>query len=271
MQTQIQDSELSLLSCYNIKKEFIIERKVFFGKPRKTVTAVNDVSFYINEGETLGIVGESGSGKSTMGEILGDLQSPTDGKVFYKNNDIIKMDKSNYNEYRRNVQFIFQDPKGSMNPYHKIGDIIEEPLLTLCISDNREENKKRVKDIIKKVGLETCTISKYPSELSGGQCQRVAIARALIVNPELIICDEPVSALDVSIQAQILNLLKDLQSELKISYIFISHDIGVVNYMADRIAVMKKGCVVETGNAENIFKFPKDLYTNKLVESSFVN
>lgn len=179
------------------------------------------------------------------------------------------MNKEEFHNYRKNVQFIFQDPKGSMNPHFKIRDVVAEPLITLKICSSQEEIDSKVVDMIKKVGLEEDSIDKYPGELSGGQCQRVAIARALIVYPEVIICDEAVSALDVSVQAQILNLLIDLQAQFNISYIFISHDIGVVNYMSDRIIVMNRGEIVETGTAEEVFFNPKEEYTKKLVESSF--
>lgn len=181
------------------------------------------------------------------------------------------MDEGQYQRYRRNVQFIFQDPKGSMHPQFRIRQIIGEPLLTLKICSDRAQRRQLVKDMIDQVGLEEGTAEKYPSELSGGQCQRVAIARALIVHPKIIICDEPVSALDVSVQAQILNLLKELQQAHEIAYIFISHDIGVVNYMADRIIVMNRGSIVETGTAEQVFYSPVDEYTRKLVASSFAS
>jgi oligopeptide transport system ATP-binding protein len=267
------DMEISpgpaLLSGHDISKEFIVERKAVIGTPKKKFTAVNQVSFAIQAGETVGIVGESGSGKSTLGEILGGLRTPTQGAVYFDSLNILEMSESQHQDYRKNVQFIFQDPKGSMNPHFRIRDIIGEPLITLKICLDKNEIAQRVADMIKQVGLEEDTVDKYPGELSGGQCQRVAIARALIVRPKVIICDEPVSALDVSVQAQIMNLLKDLQRQYKIAYIFISHDIGVVNYMADRIVVMNKGSIVESGTAEQVFKSPVDEYTKKLVESSF--
>ncbi len=260
-----------ILSGKDISREFIVERKAIVGSPKKTFMAVNQVSLDIFCGETVGIVGESGSGKSTLGEILGDLRKPTRGSVYYNGCDINKLDDSQYHEYRKNVQFIFQDPKGSMNPQFRIRDIIGEPLITLNICSEKATRLQLVRDMIHQVGLEEETFYKYPSELSGGQCQRVAIARALIVHPKIIICDEPVSALDVSVQAQILNLLKDLQIQHNIAYIFISHDIGVVNYMADRIIVMNRGSIVETGSAEQVFHSPVEEYTRRLVESSFAS
>lgn len=262
-------SPIPILKGEHIIRDFVVERKAIIGTPKKMFRALDDVSFEIKEGETVGVVGESGSGKSTLGEILGGLLKYSTGKVFYKGQDIFTMNKEEYHEYRKNVQFIFQDPKGSMNPHFRIRDIVAEPLITLKISSNHEEINSKVVDMIKKVGLEEDSIDKYPGELSGGQCQRVAIARALIVYPEVIICDEAVSALDVSVQAQILNLLIDLQEQFNISYLFISHDIGVVNYMSDRIVVMNKGEIVETGTADEVFINPKEDYTKKLVESSF--
>jgi len=260
-----------LLVGESLFKEFVIERIPIIGRPKKTFTAVDEVSITIEEGKTLGLVGESGSGKSTMGEILGDLQRPTRGRVLYRGKDITEMTQEEYNNYRRNVQFIFQDPKSSMNPYYTIGEIIAEPLESLKVCCNEEERAKRVLEMIERVGLSGCSADKYPGELSGGQCQRVAIARALVVNPKVIICDEPVSALDVSIQAQILNLLRDLQQEFNIAYLFISHDIGVVNYMADDIIVLNHGEIVEKGEAGKVFSAPRHDYTKKLVAASFVN
>jgi ABC-type oligopeptide transport system ATPase subunit len=181
------------------------------------------------------------------------------------------MNRNQFRVFRRNVQFIFQDPKGSMHPYFRIRDIIGEPLKTLKLCSDREEISSLVEEMLAQVGLDKDIADKYPGQLSGGQCQRVAIARALIVNPQIIICDEAVSALDVSVQAQILNLLKDLQRKHRMAYIFISHDIGVVNYMADRIVVMNRGSIVETGTAEQVFITPTHPYTKKLVASSFVN
>jgi len=258
-----------LLAGYDITKEFVVERKAIIGSPKKLFMALNKVSFFIDEQETVGIVGESGSGKSTLGEILGGLRAPTHGEIYFRGLNVKEMNQEQFRNYRRNVQFIFQDPKGSMNPHFRIKDIIGEPLKTLKLCENSAEITHEVTDMISQVGLEEGTADKYPTELSGGQCQRVAIARALIVNPQIIICDEPVSALDVSVQAQILNLLKDLQKLHKIAYVFVSHDIGVVNYMADRIVVMNRGSIIEMGSAEKVFKNPVDPYTQKLVDSSF--
>jgi len=266
----MNESKKNVITLKNIRKEFAVKKHFFTGKVQEKLAAVKNVSFEIDEGKTLGIVGESGSGKSTTGEIAGGLQKPTYGSVFYYGKNIAEMSAEEYMEYRKNVQFIFQDPKGSMDPNYKIGEIISMPILTLKIAKDKSAVDKLVNDMLEKVGLDKSVKNKYPSEISGGQCQRAAIARALVVNPKVIICDEPVSALDVSIQAQILNLLKELQKEFKISYIFISHDIGVVNYMSDTIMVMSKGNMVETGEAKQVLIHPKEEYTKKLIESAFI-
>jgi ABC-type glutathione transport system ATPase component len=262
---------MDILSVQNLRKEYIVKKHLITGKAKDKVVAVKNVSFALGEGKTIGIVGESGSGKSTTGEMAGGLLKPTFDKVFFESKNIDEMTKEEFWEYRKKVQFVFQDPKGSMDPNYKIGYIISEPLFTLKITNSKEEADKLVDDILIKVGLDSGVKDKYPAEMSGGQCQRAAIARALVVKPKVIVCDEPVSALDVSVQAQILNLLKKLQKELEISYIFISHDIGVVNYMADEIIVMNKGNVVESGDAKEVLTQPKEEYTKKLIASAFVN
>lgn len=259
----------TVISVKNIRKEYVAKKHFITGKVQEKLVAVKCASFEVSEGQTLGIVGESGSGKSTIGEIVGGLQNPTFGSVFYYGKNTAELSNEEYEEYRKNVQFIFQDPKGSMDPNYTVGDNISFPLHTFKIANSRKESDKLVTEILDKVGLESGIKNKYPSEISGGQCQRAAIARALVVNPKIIICDEPVSALDVSIQAQILNLLKKLQKELNISYIFISHDIGVVNYMSDTILVMSKGNVVETGIAKDVLLHPKEAYTKRLIDSAF--
>ena len=259
----------TVISVKNIRKEYVAKKHFITGKVQEKLVAVKCASFEVSEGQTLGIVGESGSGKSTIGEIVGGLQNPTFGSVFYYGKNTAELSNEEYEEYRKNVQFIFQDPKGSMDPNYTVGDNISFPLHTFKIVNSRKEGDKLVTEILDKVGLESGIKNKYPSEISGGQCQRAAIARALVVNPKIIICDEPVSALDVSIQAQILNLLKKLQKELNISYIFISHDIGVVNYMSDTILVMSKGNVVETGIAKDVLLHPKEAYTKRLIDSAF--
>lgn len=264
------DNNKTILSVTNIRKEYVVKKHFLTGKTMEKVVALKSASFELKEGMTLGIVGESGSGKSTLGEIVGGLQSPTFGSVYFYGKNTLEMSKEEYDEYRKYVQFIFQDPKGSMDPNYTVGENIAFPLLTLKITKGKKEAKLIVQDILEKVGLDIDIQHKYPSEISGGQCQRAAIARALVVKPKVIICDEPVSALDVSIQAQIVNLLKRLQRELNIAYIFISHDIGVVNYMSDTILVMQKGNIVESGQAKDVFLNPKEIYTRKLLESVFI-
>lgn len=258
-----------LLSCKDIVKRFPVKKQLITGRILKYFTAVNGVSLELYPGETLGIVGESGSGKSTVSEVIGDLQKPTEGQVFYKGKDIRTLTPSEYSVYRRNVQFVFQDPKGSLNPNATVEEILTEPLITLGLEPDAEKRRKKAEELIQAVGLEQSVLNKFPSAVSGGQCQRIVIARALITEPEVIICDEAVSALDVSIQAQILNLLKDLQDRTGVAYIFISHDIGVVDFMADRLAVMLHGEVAEQGIADDIIVRPKEEYTRKLIESCF--
>ena len=258
-----------ILRGENIYKEYILSKNLF-DRPVKKYIALKGINIGVCCGETLGLVGESGSGKSTTGEILGNLQSPTNGKVYYLGKDVAEMTEGEYKKYRGDIQFIFQDPKGSMNPRFNVYEVMKEPLITLGIMPEGREMDELIKDYVLKVGLEEDILEANPTRLSGGQCQRIAIARALIVKPKIIICDEPVSALDVSVQAQILNLLKKLQRELKIAYIFISHDIGIVNYMADRIAVMYLGEIVESGTAEEVFKNPTASYTKKLIDCALI-
>lgn len=258
-----------VISTVNIRKEYVTKKHFITGKVKEKYVAVKSASFDIEEGKTVGIGGESGSGKSTIGEIVGGLQEPTYGNVFYYGKNINNLSDDEYEDYRKSVQFIFQDPKGSMDPNYKILDILSMPLITTNIAKNKSEAEKLIDKMLIRVGLDLNTKNKYAAEISGGQCQRAAIARALLVKPKLIICDEPVSALDVSIQAQILNLLKEVQKELNISYIFISHDIGVVNYMSDTILVMKNGTIVESGEAKKVLLNPKEKYTKRLIESAF--
>ena len=263
-------ANMVVISAVNIRKEYVTKRQLLTGRIKEKYVAVKGAAFDIEEGKTVGIVGESGSGKTTIGEIVGGLQKPTYGNVFYYGKNINKLSEEEYQDYRKSVQFIFQDPKGSMDPNYKILNILSMPVLTANIVKNKNEAERLIDEMLHRVGLDLSVKSKYPSEISGGQCQRAAIARALLVNPKLIICDEPVSALDISVQAQILNLLKELQNELNISYIFISHDIGVVNFMSDTILVMQNGNIVERGDAKAVLLHPKEKYTKKLIESAFV-
>jgi len=238
----------------------------FFVRRQRTIKALNNVSLSIKKGETLAIVGESGSGKSTLARCLLQLLSLDQGELFFKGKNLTSLDVEGKKYLKRHIQMIFQDPYASLNPRMKIAEILEEGLLIHDLGDKILRDKK-MRDMIKKVGLEVSDLNKYPHQFSGGQRQRIGIARALIVEPELVICDEPVSALDVSIQAQILLLLKELQKELGLSYLFISHDLRVVRHMADSIAVMHQGKIVEQGSIKGIYEKPKANYTRELLNA----
>ncbi|MDQ0971873.1 oligopeptide transport system ATP-binding protein [Neobacillus niacini] len=230
------------------------------------VKAVDGVSFSIFEGETLGLVGESGCGKSTIGRSIVRLENPTEGKIIFQGDDITGLSNKQMSDYRSNLQIIFQDPFSSLNPRKRIKDIIAEPLKVHQIVQQKDI-QKRVDELLDMVGLPKHYKNRYPHEFSGGQRQRIGIARALSLNPKLIVCDEPVSALDVSIQAQVLNLLSDLQKELNLTYLFIAHGLGAVKYISDRIAVMYLGKVVEIAKTEDIFKNPKHPYSLALLNA----
>lgn len=238
----------------------------FFVRKQRTIKALNNVSLSIKKGETLAIVGESGSGKSTLARCLLQLLSLDQGELFFKGKNLNSLDTEGKKYLKRHIQMVFQDPYASLNPRMKISEILEEGLLIHDLG-NKILRDKKMRDMIKKVGLELSDLNKYPHQFSGGQRQRIGIARALIVEPELVICDEPVSALDVSIQAQILLLLKELQKELGLSYLFISHDLRVVRHMADRIAVMHQGKIVEQGSVKGIYEKPKANYTRELLNA----
>ncbi len=229
--------------------------------------AVDGVNLTVNSGETLGVVGESGCGKSTLGRVIVNLLEQTEGQVLYKGEDIKSLSKKDKALMRREIQLIFQDPYASLNPRKTIGNIIAEPLVVSGNENDKADVKKRVSELMEIVGLSKRLINAYPHELDGGRRQRVGIARAIALKPQFIVCDEPVSALDVSIQAQILNLLMDLQDELKLGYIFITHDLSVVKHISDRIAVMYLGQCVELTSSENLFKNPKHPYTKALLKS----
>ncbi len=254
-----------LLEIFNLKKEFI-SKKSWFGNTSK-VKAVNDVSFKIYEGETLGLVGESGCGKTTLGRTILHLEKATSGQILYKGNDITGLSKKDFKSLRKEIQIIFQDPFSSLNPRIPVGEAILEPMKVHGILSSKKERKKYVLELLKKVGLEEEHFYRYPHEFSGGQRQRIGIARTIALKPKLIICDESVSALDVSVQAQVLNLLNQLKSEFNFTYIFISHDLAVVKYMADQLIVMNKGKIEETGDADLIYKNPKTAYTKKLINA----
>ncbi len=254
-----------LIEVENLKKYYPITAGLL-ARHVADVKAVDGVSFYIMEGETLGLVGESGCGKSTLGRTLLRLEEPTDGKVFYRGKDITTWDKRQLKELRREAQMIFQDPQSSLDPRMTIGDSIEEALLIHGDGDEKDR-LERVGELLKRVGLEAGHAMRYPHELSGGQKQRIGIARALAVNPKLIVADEPVSALDVSVQAQIVNLIMDLQKELGLAFLFIAHDLSVIGHVSDRIAVMYLGQIVELADRTELFSHPLHPYTEALLSA----
>lgn len=255
-----------ILTVKNLKKHFPL-KKSLLGKTLSVVKAVDDVSFEVKKGSTLGLVGESGCGKTTLGRTILQLITATSGQVFYKDTDLSKINKKEMKAIRRKMQIIFQDPYASLNPRMTIGNSIMEPMLIHKLHPSRDERISRVEELLEQVGLSKNMKNRYPHEFSGGQRQRICIARAISINPEFIICDESVSSLDVSIQAQILNLLKDLQDKLNLTYIFISHDLTVIKFISDKIAVMNKGKIVEYNDSEAIYKAPQNLYTKKLLEA----
>ena len=241
--------------------------KHIFEKSADYFYAVKNVSFEIKKGETVGLVGESGSGKTTIGRCLVGLTLPSAGSVFFEGNNLLEMTKESLKNFRKKVQIVFQDPYASLNPRMKIGEILMEPLLVHRIYNNRKRAREAVVSLLEKVHLNADSIFRYPHEFSGGQRQRIVIARALALQPSLIVWDESVSALDVSVQAQILNLLNELKKEMGFSSLFISHDLSVVRYISDRILVMKEGQIVESGTAEDVYHHPQNAYTQKLIDA----
>ena len=253
-----------LIVARGLRKEYRLKTGVF---ARKTIEAVKEASFELHRGRTLGVVGESGSGKTTVGMLLMRLIDATAGEVRYDGTDLLKLSPRDLLPYRRKIQIIFQNPYASLNPRFTVGQILVEPMKIHGIGASDADRLERAVALIKRVGLPAEAVHKYPHEFSGGQRQRIAIARVLSMQPEVIICDESVSALDVSVQATVLNLLLDLQDEFGISYIFISHDLAVVKYMADDMLVMNQGAIVERGDAEAIYRNPQHEYTRKLLGS----
>jgi oligopeptide transport system ATP-binding protein len=257
-------SEL-LLEVNGLKKYFPITGGIL-GRKKGEVKAVDDVSFYVKKGETLGIVGESGCGKSTTGRLLMRLIEASDGRILFEDKEITSMSKTELRKTRRDIQMVFQDPYASLNPRHSIQQILEEPLIVHGIG-NKVERKKRVQEMLEVVGLSSYHAKRYPHQFSGGQRQRIGIAKALMTKPKLIIADEPVSALDVSIQAQVLNLMKDIQNEFQLTYIFIAHDLGVVRHISDRVGVMYLGRLIELADSEELYENPMHPYTKALLSA----
>ncbi|RCW48773.1 MULTISPECIES: ABC transporter ATP-binding protein [unclassified Halanaerobium] len=255
-----------LLEVNNLKKYFPVKAGIF----KKTVAyvkAVDDVSFFVNKGETLGLVGESGCGKSTTGRTILRLLEATAGEVIFEGKDVLSLNKEDLRNIRRDMQIIFQDPYASLNPRMTVADIVGEPIDIHNLAKNKKERNEKVKDILERVGLGSEYMRRYPHEFSGGQRQRIGVARALAVDPKLIIADEPVSALDVSIQAQVINLLQDLQKDFGLTYLFIAHDLSVVKHISDRIAVMYLGKIVEMADKTELFDDPMHPYTQSLLSA----
>ena len=259
-------SQAPVIEIKNLKTYIPLSKK-FFGKIKEYVKAVDEVSFSIYPGETLGLVGESGCGKTTLGRTILRLIQSTGGSIIYKEIDITHLSEADFRKMRKHIQIIFQDPYSSLNPRQTIGDAITEPMKIHGLYSNAKNRKEKAIELLMKVGLEENHFYRYPHEFSGGQRQRICIARALAPNPEFIICDESVSALDVSVQAQVLNLLNQLKKEFGFTYIFISHDLSVVKFMSDKIIVMKNGKIIEAGEAAQLYSHPQTEYTRNLIEA----
>ena len=257
---------MSMLAVKDLHKHFPVKKGLLIERTVDHVKAVDGVSFEIDEGETLGLVGESGSGKSTTGYCVLQLLKPTSGSIEFLGKELTELGREDLRRMRREMQIVFQDPYSSLDPRMTVGDIVGEPLVVHSIGTRRTRTA-RVRELLDVVGFNPEFTNRYPHEFSGGQRQRIGIARALALSPKLIVCDEPVSALDVSIQAQILNLLKDLQGEFGLTYLFIAHDLAVVRAMSDRIAVMNRGKLIELGPAEEVYSQPKEAYTQALLSA----
>lgn len=256
---------MSLVSVQNLKIHFPVKGGLFL-RSVASCKAVDGVSLDIGNGETLGLVGESGCGKTTLGKAIVRLLDPTAGNILFEGQDITRSSNRQLRPLRRNMQMVFQDPAESLNPRHTVRDILEEPYIVQKLG-SKEERRRWVAELLEKVGLSTSAAERFPFEFSGGQRQRIGIARAIALNPKLIVCDEPVSALDVSVQSQVLNLLLDLQREMGLSYLFIAHGLSVVKHMSDRVAVMYLGKIVELAPAETLYRQPQHAYTRALLDA----
>ena len=267
MSDAAKTSESPLLSVRDLRVVFTLPRKHLFSRHQDRLTAVDNVSFEIRPGETLGVVGESGCGKSTLGRAVLQLIPPTGGQVVWMGQDLGSLPRGKLRELRQDMQIIFQDPLASLDPRMTVGDIVGEPLATFFPKMAKAERRAKVQDIMIHVGLMAEMVNRFPHEFSGGQAQRIGIARAMILRPKLIVCDEPVSALDVSIQAQVINLLMRLQREFNLSLIFISHDLSVVRHISDRILVLYLGKVMEVADRDEIYDQPRHPYTRALISA----
>ncbi|MDR7240000.1 ABC transporter ATP-binding protein [Neobacillus drentensis] len=259
------ETQQKLIEVKNLKKYFPLKTSMF-SKNKQVVKAVDDVSFHIYKGETFGLVGESGCGKSTLGRTLNRLYDPTGGEILFDGKNIANLTSKELQPYRKRMQMIFQDPYSSLNPYMNVEEIIDEPL-EIHTSLSKNERREVIIDMLEKVGLKKGDLEKFPHEFSGGQRQRIGIARALSINPDFILCDEAISALDVSIQAQVINMLEDLQSEMNLTYLFVAHDLSMVRHISDRIGVMYLGKIVEISKSEELYDKPLHPYTKALLSA----
>lgn len=266
-QGNIRVNSESLIDVRNLVMHFPLTKGILLQRKVGAVQAVDDISFTVQKGETLGLVGESGCGKSTTGRAMLQLYKPTSGEVLFQGRDLTKLNTKDMRRMRRDLQMIFQDPYASLNPRMTVGNIISEPLQIHNVTTNAKQRQERVQELLQVVGLNPYFANRYPHEFSGGQRQRIGIARSLAARPSFIVADEPVSALDVSIQAQIINLMEELQDKFHLTYLFIAHDLSVVRHIADRVAVMYLGKIVELGNRKNLYENPLHPYTKALLSA----